>query len=311
VGAFLLGKIRRIKMQYGRREIFTDVKEVTSNNVIEVLRQAVIDHFSNADDCTELLNIEKGNTNIGKEKITRTDIDNQVYDNIANEITTFKVNFNWGNPLTFIQRGEVDTGASNEADAISVLNEYYDAQNQNTKTQELARFVEICGVGYTMVEINTEWEDGDSPFVVNVLDPRYAFVVRSSYYTDKRVVLGVSFRKDNRGNTYYSCFTKDYRYEIINTTKIVKEKEVDIWEFYHSTGINPLHKIPIIEWIRDYDRMGCFERQIPIINSIGVLVSCVLDDTEQNTNAIFWGNDIEFPTDENGEDIKPKDGEWI
>lgn len=298
-------------MQYGRREIFTDVKEVTSNNVIEVLRQAVIDHFSNADDCTELLNIEKGNTNIGKEKITRTDIDNQVYDNIANEITTFKVNFNWGNPLTFIQRGEVDTGTSNEANAISVLNEYYDAQNQNTKTQELARFVEICGVGYTMVEINTEWEDGDSPFVVNVLDPRYAFVVRSSYYTDKRVVLGVSFRKDNRGNTYYSCFTKDYRYEIINTTKIVKEKEVDIWEFYHSTGINPLHKIPIIEWIRDYDRMGCFERQIPIINSIGVLVSCVLDDTEQNTNAIFWGNDIEFPTDENGEDIKPKDGEWI
>lgn len=302
-------------MQYGRKEIFTDVKEITSQNIISVLQKAVIEHFANASDCTELLKIEKGDQAQVKKKITRTEIDNWVYDNIANEITTFKVNFNWGNPLTFIQRGEVDSGSNGEADAISILNEYYDAQNQNTKTQELARFVEICGVGYTMVEINTEWEDGDSPFVVNVLDPRYAFVVRSNYYTDKRVMLGVTLRKDNLGNQYFTCFTKDERFEILNTIKIIKNgngKKVDKWErLNRGTGINFLGRIPIVEWIRDYDRMGCFERQIPIINSIGVLISCILDDTEQNTNTIFWGNDIEFQEDENGEPIKPKDGDWL
>lgn len=302
-------------MQYGRQEIFTGVKEITSDNVIQVLRDAVLVHDANAMDCTELLNIEKGNAIIGKTKITRTDIDNQVFDNIANEITTFKVNFNWGNPLTFIQRGEVDTGAEGEADAISILNEYYDAQGQNTKTQELARFVEICGVGYTLVEINTEWEDGDSPFVVDVIDPRYAFVVRSNYYTDKRVMMGVTFSQDIAGNKYYTCYTKDYRYEIVNTVKIInrqQENEVDLWDVANSgTGVNLIGRIPVIEWIRDYDRMGCFERQLPIIYSIGKMISCILDDTEQNTNAIFWGNDIEFQTDEEGNDIKPQDGDWL
>ena len=302
-------------MQYGRREIYTDVKEITSDNIIQVLRDAVLIHSTNAMDCTELLKIEKGEQAQIKKKLTRTEIDNWVYDNVANEITTFKVNYNWGNPLTFIQRGEVDSGGANEADAISILNEYYDAQNQNTKTQELARFVEICGVGYTLVELNTEWEDGDSPFINNVLDPRFAFVVRSNYYTDKRVMMGVSFRQDRMGNKYYTCYTKDYRYEIINTVKIIendKEKDVDKWELANrGTGINPIGKIPIIEWIRDYDRMGCFERQIPIINAIGVLISCILDDTEQNTNAIFWGNDIEFQKDEEGNLIKPEDGDWL
>ena len=302
-------------MQYGRKEIFTDVKEITSDNIIQVLRDAVLVHSMNAMDCDELFKIEKGEQAQIKKKITRTEIDNWVYDNIANEITTFKVNFNWGNPLTFIQRGEVDSGGLDEADAISILNEYYDAQNQNTKTQELARFVEICGVGYTLVEINTDWEDGDSPFEVNVLDPRYAFVIRSNRYADKRIVLGVSFRQDQLGNKYYTCYTNDRRYEIVNTVKIIekdKEKNVDKWDLDNKvTGANLIGRIPIVEWIRDYDRMGCFERQVPLINSIGVLISCVLDDTEQNTNAIFWGNDIEFNTDEEGNVIKPEDGDWI
>lgn len=299
-------------MQYGRKEIFTDVKEITRENIIPVLRKAMLEHLMNADDCTELLKIEKGDQAQVKKKITRTEIDNWVFDSVPSEITKFKVNYNWGNPLTFIQRGEVDSGTKGEADAISILNEYYDAQGQNAKTQELARFVEICGIGYTMIDINTEWENGDSPFIINVLDPRFAFVVKSSYYADKRVMLGVTFRKDDLGNRYFTCYTKNYRFEVLNTVKIIegdKEKDIDKWE--QGTGVNLLERIPIIEWIRDYDRMGCFERQIPIINSIGVLISCILDDTEQNTNAIFWGNDIEFQEDENGEAVKPKDGDWL
>lgn len=300
-------------MQYGRKEIFTDVTKITSDNIISVLRQAYLDFLPNQQDCEELLRIDKGNQSNIRKKITRTEIDNWIYDNIANEISTFKINYNWGNPLTFIQKGEIDSGKENEAKAISILNEYYDAQNQNTKTQELARFVEICGIGYTLVEVNTEWQDGDSPFIVNVLDPRYAFVVRSNYFTDKRIMLGVTFRKDNMGNTFFTCYSKDMRFEVVNTVKIEKnEKEDDQWtSVNHGTGINQIGMVPMVEWIRDYDRMGCFERQIDEINGISLLVSDFLNDVEQNTNAMFWGNDIEFDIDENGEIVTPGNGEWL
>lgn len=304
-------------MQYGRRQIFTHEVEITSDNLIKVLQQAMIDFLPNADDCTFLLDYEKGNQPIGRIKKYRPDIDIKVIDNIANEITKFKVDFNWGNPITLIQRGEKDSGTDSESQAISLLNEYYDAEEIKKKTQELARFVEICGIGYTIVDINSEWQEGDSPFTVNVLDPRYAFVVRSSYYPDHRIVLGVTFRQDGMGNYYFTCYTKDEQFEVLNTVKILNEKtkrenKVDIWDESDRSGEeNPLHRIPIIEWIRDYDRMGCFERQIQEMDALNIAVSDFFNDIDQETQAIWHGNDLEFPKEENGKEKKPKTNDWI
>ena len=215
-------------MQFGRKEIFTDVMEITKENVISVLRQAMIDFMPNQSDCEFLLNYEAGLQSKTREKTYRKDIDCWCVDNIANEITEFKLGFNWGNPITLVQRGEKDSGTSEEATAISLLNECYEAEQIKKKTQQLARFIEICGIGYTIVDINTEYEDGDSYFTVNVLDPRNAFVVKSSRYLDHRPMLGVTFRKDNAGNSYFTCFSKNERFEIVNLTKIVngnKEKD--------------------------------------------------------------------------------------
>lgn len=305
-------------MQYGRRTLFTDVEEITSENIIKVLRQAVLEHSSNADDCTELLNFEKGVQPITRTKTFRPDINAQVSDNVANEITEFKTSFNW-NPIMLVQRGEIDSGSEIETEAISLLNECYASEEISEKTRELARFVEICGIGYTVVDINTEYEDGDSYFKVNVLDPRYAFVVRSSRHADHRIMLGVSFRKDINGNRYFTCFTKYERFEIINLKKI-KNKQTAKWAHGERSGeINPLGRVPITEWIRDFDRMGCFERQIPALNNLNLILSDFTNDIEQNCMCLWRTNDVEFPTekarDKDGNEIevvrKPKDGEWM
>ena len=105
-----------------------------------------------------------------------------------------------------------------QIDAISLLNEGYSAENIKSKTQKLARFVEIGGVGYTYVDIKREHSDGDSYFSVEVLDPRWAFVVKSSRYIDHRILMGVSYTENN-GNIYFSCFTKDAVYEIKTVIK--------------------------------------------------------------------------------------------
>lgn len=304
-------------MQYGRKQIFTDAEYIDENNVIKILRQAFLDFLPNADDCTFLLNFEKGMQQKIRKKLFRTEIDYWNVDNIANEITDFKTSYNWGSAITLVQRGEKDSGTKDESQAISLLNECYEAENIRQKTQELARFVEICGIGFTLVDINTEYEkdSGDSYFKVDVLDPRYAFVVHSSRYADHRVMMGVTFRKDRLGNTYFTCFAKDLRFEILNTVKILngkKKKSVNNWAHQDRSGEkNPLGRVPITEWIRSYDRMGCFERQVPEMNHLNLMVSDLANSIDQNCQAIWHGNDFEFPKDENGNEKRAQSNEWI
>jgi hypothetical protein len=99
-----------------------------------------------------------------------------------------------------------------------------------------------------------------------------------------------------------------------------KVKEEEKWQHAERSGeINPLGINPIIEWIRNDDRMGCFERQISDLDNLNLLISDFTNDVEQNTQAIWHGNDIEFPveriTNEDGSITervkKPGTNEWV
>lgn len=302
-------------MRTGRRTIYTDVDTITYDNVVSVLRKAMITHIANATDINFLINYEKGFQPLAREKSTRTDIDICCIDNVASEISTFKIGYHWGNPITLVQRGDNDKGSKNENKAIALLNECYSDIGIRKKTMELARTVEIAGIGYTYVDINTNWKDGDSYFTVDVLNPQMAFVVRSSRYPDKRVMLGVTYRKDDLGNKHFTCFSDNYRYEIENDVvlngELVPESE-QVWAHKQRSGeVNPLGMIPIIEWIRNYDGMGCFERCIEDMDVLNIMQSDFANDVEQNTNTIWHCNDVDFPRDEEGNIIHPKTNDWL
>lgn len=312
-------------MNIGREELFTDVEKVTYKNVISILRDVFLQHQLNATKINFLLEYDAGNQPIirKEEKKFRPDIDCQCVDNVANEISTFHISFKWGNPITFVQRGEKDSGKTNEPLSVCLLNECYESEEIRKKTQKLARFIEIGGVGYTYVDVNTEWEDGDSYFKIEALDPRTTFIVRSSRYFDQRPMLGVTYRTDKHGNNHFTCFSKDTRFEILNMNEIVNGAKTDdknSWMHETRSGEkNPFHAIPIIEWIRSYDRMGCFERQISEMDNLNLLISDFTNDVEQNTQALWHGNDIEFPKkiieNEDGTKTetvkKPKSGDWM
>lgn len=285
-------------LQLGRQIIYTDEVQITSDNIIDVLKKAMQYHNKNASDCKFLIEYEKGLQPLQREKTIRPDINIEDIDNVANEITTFKKGYHWGNPITLVQRGSKDSGSKEEAEAITLLNECYSDLGIKAKTTELARFVEITGIGYTYVDINAANSETDVPFTVDVLDPQNAFVIRSRRYPDKRVMLGVSFSEDEQHNKYFTCFTKDTRFEII------KDKVV-------SATLNLLGMIPIVEWIKDHDRMGCFERQISELNALNIMESDVCNATDEAVQAIWHCNDVEFPTDENGNVVKPSTGDWL
>lgn len=314
----------------GRIQIFTDEPVIDYNNIIDVLRKAFSTHQTNAPDINFLLDYDAGIQPLQRKepKKYRSDIDCVCIDNVAHEVIEFKLGFDWGNPITLVQRGEKDSGTQDEALAISLLNECYEAEKNKSKTQRLARFIEICGIGYTYVETKKkdDWEDGDSYFSLSVLDPRNAFIVYSSYYIDQRPMVGVSYRHDNKtGNNYFTCYTRESRFEIVNLHEIVNGVAVagnETWNHdqkRRSGEKNPLGKIPIIEWIRSYDRTGAFEHQISECDNLNLMLSDFSNDVEQNTQAVWHTNDVEFPTkvvkSEDGTETEvvqtPKKNEWM
>ena len=294
---------------YGRTEIYTDVGIITKENVSDVVKKAMIIHEVNANQIDYLIKYEAGNQPILRVKKYRPEIDCKCVDNVANEIAEFKQSYNWGNPITFVMKDKADNANDKVLDGVVEINKCFEAQDYKSKQQELARFVEICGVGYTYVDINTDYEDGESPFTIDVLNPECTFVVKSSIHADKRILLGVSYYCNSEGKKRYTCFSKDSRYELDN-------------EYNHldrSGEKNPLNMIPITKWIRSHDNMGCFERQLSELDNLNLLISDFTNDVEQNTQAIWHTNDVEFPVQEiRNEDgtvdkkvVKPKGNDWM
>lgn len=311
--------------EIGRKILYTDAPEITDENIIPILQDVISDHTINANRINFLDLYDKGRQPLQRKekKSYRSDIDCTYIDNVADEILTFHVGYQWSNLISLSQRGENDKGKQNEPLAISRLNECYEAVNIKSKTQRLGRDVELADRGYTFVDVNMDWQEGDSYFTLDVLNPRYTFIVYSNYYVDHRPMLAVTYRIDKKGNKFYTCFSKDRRFEIENLNEIINGEIIDngtTWRKAARNGEeNALHMIPIVEWNRSYDGLGCFERQIPAMDNLNLLISDFMNDVEQNTQAIWHGNDIDFPvkivTDEDGNTTEvpqyPKTNDWI
>ena len=200
----------------GRQVIYTEFADINESNIINVLTKSFNVHLANKGEMEFLLNYESGEVNPIREKVYRKEINNFIPDSLANYITEFKLGFEWGNPFTFVQSDDDDVEDNDMlTKAISLTNQNYRKQKIGKKQQELGRFVEICGVGYTFVDINRSERKNASPFTIDVLDPRFTFVVRSTAYTDKRIVLAVSYRvaTNAKGNKVkiFDCFTDNVR----------------------------------------------------------------------------------------------------
>lgn len=286
----------------GRQKIYTDAKEITADNIIKELSKAYEKHKFNRLEMQYLIDFEAGDQPLDRPKIVRPEINIKVTDNAANYITDFKMAYFWGTPAMLIQRSDKDahkTPADLDDEGISALNEMLtNACDIGYKNQELGNFVEKVGVGYRLVDVKTDFEEDDEALVdIYTLDPRYAFCVYSNDAKQKKL-MGVTYRTDN-GEQYFTCFTPKMRFEV-SKGKIVKK------------SLNPLKKIAIVEYERSVDRTGCFERQISDCIELNTLVSDFANLTAQQTQEIWWGNDVDFPVDpKTKKPVEVKSGQWV
>ena len=268
---------------FGRKKIFTDVTEITRDNVLEVLRKALITHWSNKADMEYLYAYYKGRQPVlNREKEVRPEIKNMVVENRANEIVSFKVGYLMGEPIQYVSRSD----NKSVADKITTLNGYCLSEDKAAKDKELADWFHICGTAYRMVLPDSvfERESDEAPFEIYTLDPRFAFVVYANSIGEPPV-MGVKYIQRSDGAVIYSIYTKDRYFEVENQSMIVREEA-------QSLGI------PIIEYPANNARLGAFEIVLPLLDAINTVDSNRLDGVEQFIQALMLFHNVDISGDD-------------
>lgn len=268
---------------FGRKKIFTDVTEITRDNVLEVLRKALITHWSNKADMEYLYAYYKGRQPVlNRKKEVRPEIKNTVVENRANEIVSFKVGYLMGEPIQYVSR----SGNKSVADKITTLNGYCLSEDKAAKDKELADWFHICGTAYRMVLPDSvfEKESDEAPFEIYTLDPRFAFVVYANSIGEPPV-MGVKYIQRSDGAVIYSIYTKDRYFEVENQSMIVREEA-------QSLGI------PIIEYPANNARLGAFEIVLPLLDAINTVDSNRLDGVEQFVQALMLFHNVDISGDD-------------
>ena len=263
---------------HGRRKILYESKEITPENVAEMVDKAFAVHRINRGEIRYLYDFYCGKQDIRlKEKQVRPEINNKVMVNRANEIVTFKTAYLLGEPLQYVSNGGDDAVSQK----VNRLNEYMRSEMKDSKDKELADWMHICGVGVRMVLPDPVGEEDGSPVSIYTLDPRESFVVYHSG-VGQRALAGVLRQKGASGQWISCVYTKDHYYEI-TAGKITKDEP-------HALG-----RIPIIEYLNNEARMGAFEVVLPLLNAINTIESNRVDSIQDFVNAfdVFQNCEIE------------------
>lgn len=277
---------------HGRTVLYTPFESVTEDNVVKFIADCLPTILKNKAQIQYLYNYYKGDQPIKyKVKQTRTEINNKVVVNRANEVVSFKVGYNIGEPLIYISRNNDEKSNAN----IMKLNSFMISEDKASKDKELVEWQMICGTSYRMVVADERNEEDEAPFELYTLDPRVTAVAYSYGYARKPVA-AIYITIDEQDIWHYSVYTDTMYYEVVGQTggKLIDSRP-------HRYGM-----IPIIEYPANNARLGCFEIVMPLLDAINLTQSDRLDGVEQFINSLLVFYNCELGTDEDGNQITPQ-----
>lgn len=273
----------------GRRPIYSDVSKITRANVLDVLKKAMNIHSANRAEIVYLQNYERGIQPIkNRKKDVRPEINNRVVENHASEIKTFYSGYIFAKGVSYVQRAENDLRDNNgNADDVRILglNEMMFEEGKTSKDQELANDFLITGVGYRMLLPRQEII-GVSPFYLLHLDVRNTFVIYSSDVFHRRLA-GVTYYRDENNIVHWTVYTDEDVFFINGNNFFTPVEFIKVERNY--IGIEP-----IIEYKANFERMGIFERVLPLLDALNACTSDRLNGLEQYINAFIWFNNVEI-----------------
>ena len=276
---------------FGRRVLYTDVTEITADNVASVVQNVFPDHVANVDEINYLYNYYKGKQPIlERVKKVREEINSKVVTNYANEIVSFKVGYLLNSPFQYV-------ALTDKNEEVNILNSYMYQVGKQAQDQEVIEWNHICGTAYRYVEAKepSQVEKGDSPFDLYTLDPRTTAIIYSSTFKKKRMA-AITYTISAETNTVrnFVVYTKNkiFTYEE-DTEKLtvsgLEEKP------------NTLGEIPVFEYPANNARLGAFEIVLPLLDAINRINSNDVDagDTQIQSFLKFINCDLDGDALEN------------
>lgn len=272
---------------HGRRMILTGEREITRDNVLDVLNKSMQVHLRNREEIKYLERYLRGwQPILGRVKAVNAEINNKVVVNLANEIVTFKASEFAGKPIQYISRGSNKSAPKK----VSRLNDMMLTEEKQSKDLLLAYQMFTCGIGYrlTVHDPNPSSEVFDeAPFEISIPDPKNTFVVRLNDVS-KLPVMGVTYvcTDETKATMEYTVYTPNVTYTITGSGTRASQITNEV---RHNFGM-----INLVEYPCNPVRMGAFEVVLPLLDAINLTQSNRLDGIEQFIQAImvFEGVDI-------------------
>lgn len=266
-------------MSYGRLKIYSDVKEITAENVVDEVREAYNAHSKNQHEIETLWNVYRGKTKIEqKTKEVREEINHKIVENRAYEVVKFHKGYVFGEPIQYVRRENAVSKENDDAIAtdINALNGYMADAGKSACDNDLAEWLYVAGTSYRLTLPNKKWaKDGDEPpFCVYSLDPRRTFIVYSNSI-DEHPLMAVCYIKKKDGNVLFSVYTENSYFEFEEYSSAVAMKS------------NPLGMIPIVEYPAEKARLGVFEVCASLLDALDELQSNRMDDIVQFVNSFL------------------------
>lgn len=284
-----LGVMSAMQM-HGRRQIFTNEREITGGNVVSVLNKALQTHNANRQEEVYLEKYLRGVQPIlDRVKQYNDYVCNRVVVNVANQIVTFKTAEFAGEPIQYVSRGN----RPDVPEKIDRLNAMMLSEGKSSKDMDMAYKMFTCGTSYRLVlnDKATDYAKGvlfdEAPFEIYVPDPRNTFVIRRND-VGRKVIAGVTyvFLDEQDQKVQYTVYTENEAFVLEGNAQSAGKL---VGSSVHNTGL-----VPLVEYPCNSVRMGAFEVVLPMLDAYNLTMSDRLDGVEQFIQAlmVFEGVDI-------------------
>lgn len=253
------------------------------------MRGAVIAHARNAADEDRLHRYFLGYQPIlGREKEVRPEIDSRVVENRADEIVSFKVGYQLGDPVKYVSRPIGDThellaaDADRQAHSVSALNAVMADCGKHAVDRDLCQWGMVCGTSYRLA---LPTGDPDAPLMLRSVDPRKAMVVYANDVAGEPMLGAVASVREDGTTSSWTAYSADTCWVLDGTTLEVLDERP------HAVG-----GVPLVEYPANADRTGAFEKVIPLLDAINEVESDRVDGVTQFVQSLMVLKNVELGT---------------
>lgn len=257
-----------VKGEYGRKVAFTDVEQITEDNIVKVVGSCIGILNRNREVIKYLWDYKKGDQPVlYRTKTMRDDINNPVVENHAWEIVQFKNSQVNGEPIQCIASKKDDK--INQA--VEKFNDYCRGANKHVKDITSGEWTSAVGTSYKAAQRTRK--GSEVPFRIVTPSPMNTFVIYQR--STEEPILAVQQLKDINGNNYLLCFDEIYEYRIQNGSLLTLdtlESGIEVKRRLHAFG-----GIPIVEFPNNQDRVSDIELVISILDALNEMQSNRMD----------------------------------